>query len=461
MLTAKTNYATHVQQLQTKAKSLKTCKTDTALLSQLTSLETTLHAFSSSVNDGIQEMNAKNSQLAATLQSQTQSHAAATSDLSMAQTLKHNASARMENLASQASSLQTTVHQEQSEVSHLNRRIEEEEKKRVDALTDLIPGVGFIGGLITGRHERMIPFHSAVNGIISAVKQDKENAEHRLNSTRGRLNALQEELDSYRHQADVAMERYEDANNRVKAANAMIKQLDSDIKKLGKLITDVSNFKRDLQLLDVRIAAAKSSCELAIEMDGMPELVDDLVMMVSKLDIKCLQSASSLRLEFTGAVPAAVTRATTSNAGFSGNAIYGIGSISSRQFLDGRAPGMEDVILSCGTRDPRSDHFLQWKIIPLHNNRYAIKSVSSGQYLDGRNPGMEQLILSSGNRVPATDVYLQWLCPEVGDGMYGIRSVSSGQWLDGRAPGMPDVILSDGDRVPEHDHFLQWMIREL
>ncbi|KAJ3068960.1 hypothetical protein HDU98_007938 [Podochytrium sp. JEL0797] len=140
---------------------------------------------------------------------------------------------------------------------------------------------------------------------------------------------------------------------------------------------------------------------------------------------------------------------------------YAIKSASSSQYLDGRAPGMSDVSLASGNRDPASDKYLQFRVETLGNGVSAIKSVSSCQYLDGRAPGMSDVTLASGERDPASDKYLQWCVVRLGNGLSAIQSISSGQYLDGRAPGMSDVLLANADRDPASDIYLQWNLMQL
>ena len=91
-----------------------------------------------------------------------------------------------------------------------------------------------------------------------------------------------------------------------------------------------------------------------------------------------------------------------------GCSLYSILSVSSGQFLDGRNPGMSDPLLN-GAQDATSNKYLQWRITPVGFQHFSIRSESSGQYLDGRNPGMEEPLLSCGSRDPKTDSYLQWI----------------------------------------------------
>ena len=81
------------------------------------------------------------------------------------------------------------LQQKQNDLSnqerHLQNPVREEQNKRQDAVTDMIPGVGLVGGLITGRYERIIPGYSSINGLISVCTQDLENCQRQINQTRG------------------------------------------------------------------------------------------------------------------------------------------------------------------------------------------------------------------------------------------------------------------------------------
>eukprot|EP00727_Mastigamoeba_balamuthi_P011338 m51a1_g6827 hypothetical protein (171) ;mRNA; f:35496-36567 len=87
--------------------------------------------------------------------------------------------------------------------------------------------------------------------------------------------------------------------------------------------------------------------------------------------------------------------------------------------------------------------------------RFSIQSRSSGMYLDGRAPGMTQLVLT--DRPPHDDLYLQWTLVPVTDGRFAIKSCSSGGFLDGRAAGMHTPVITFRELTP-NDFCLQWSL---
>ncbi|KAL5517538.1 hypothetical protein EMCRGX_G003097 [Ephydatia muelleri] len=139
---------------------------------------------------------------------------------------------------------------------------------------------------------------------------------------------------------------------------------------------------------------------------------------------------------------------------------YAIRSLSSGRYLDGRNPGMDDPLLSDGSRNPFSDTYLQWIITPISNteNVFSIRSVSSGRLLDGRNPGMNDVKISDGTRNPETDMYLQWQIIQLTENTFALLSQSSGQYLDGRNPQLDTPILNTGSWDPYSNVYLQFSI---
>eukprot|EP01084_Bolivina_argentea_P135704 239087_1 len=133
----------------------------------------------------------------------------------------------------------------------------------------------------------------------------------------------------------------------------------------------------------------------------------------------------------------------------SGNTVYGIKSVSSGNYLDGRG-GEENPLMT--NRNPKGDEYLNWILIKV-NVGYAIKSVSSGKYFDGRNGESNPLMTL---REPMNDKFVQWTFSSTNGGAnnMAIQSVSSGKYLDGRG-GEQDPLLTDRD--PMNDKFLQWI----
>eukprot|EP01084_Bolivina_argentea_P161488 281100_1 len=112
------------------------------------------------------------------------------------------------------------------------------------------------------------------------------------------------------------------------------------------------------------------------------------------------------------------------------NQVYAIRSISSGNYLDGRA-GEKNPLLGYRDKDPAKIKYLHWKCVPLKHGLYALKSVSSQNYLDGR-AGEHNPLLGYKNRDPDSIVYLRWRIV-INRNFLAIKSESSGNYLDGRA----------------------------
>jgi hypothetical protein len=138
----------------------------------------------------------------------------------------------------------------------------------------------------------------------------------------------------------------------------------------------------------------------------------------------------------------------------SGPQVVALQSVSSGNFLDGRNPGMNDPCLSSSSgRNPATDRYFHWRLVPTNGGHYAIRSVSSNGCLDGRNPQMTELLQS--DRDPTNDHYLQWDLVPV-DGNFALRSVSSGGYIDGRSPEHTQPLITY--RNPAGDRYLQWKV---
>jgi septal ring factor EnvC (AmiA/AmiB activator) len=111
-------------------------------------------------------------------------------------------------LNSKVSLLQQKQNDLSNQEKHLQNRVREEQNKRQDAVTDMNPGVGFVGGLITGRYKRMIPGHSLINGLISVCTRDLESCQRQIHQTReeysraeGEKNHIQNETSTLNQQS--------------------------------------------------------------------------------------------------------------------------------------------------------------------------------------------------------------------------------------------------------------------
>lgn len=145
---------------------------------------------------------------------------------------------------------------------------------------------------------------------------------------------------------------------------------------------------------------------------------------------------------------------------------YAIQSMSSYYWLDGRGPRDSNrVHLTDGNRprSPAFEDFFEWELQILPGiNRVAMKSISSNQYIDGRAPGYSKPLLADANRWdPNREKGLQWIITKVsppvatftGDTV-SIRSANGGSLLRGPK----SIGVADSSRNPFSEEELQWKL---
>ena len=124
----------------------------------------------------------------------------------------------------------------------LRRRAELEETKRGDA-------VAFVGGLTTGRYERMIPGNSVVAGIISYITQEQEEANRKIENKQSEKYNLNEQLQSLQENKN----RYETTKKNISAKlvglTHEIAMKEKEKKLLAKNLTDLKNTGMELTLI--------------------------------------------------------------------------------------------------------------------------------------------------------------------------------------------------------------------
>ena len=157
--------------------------------------------------------------------------------------------ASLEGVREKGRQIDNDIEKLNSEIARLRRRAEEEETKRVDAAIDWIPGVGLIGGLITGRYERVIPGHSVVAGIISHITQEQEEANRKIKNKQSEKSNLNEQLQSIEENKN----RYETTKKNISAKLVQltheIDMKEKEKKLLAKNLTDLKNTGMELTLI--------------------------------------------------------------------------------------------------------------------------------------------------------------------------------------------------------------------
>ena len=132
-------------------------------------------------------------ELEANRQAQVQQQVEITSELTACTNNMNRNNSNLSELNSKVGNLERKQQDLVNQENHLQGKLRDAETKRQDALTDLIPGVGLIGGLVTGRYERIIPGHSAISGLVSVCTQDLERAQRELSQTRFEYSRAQED----------------------------------------------------------------------------------------------------------------------------------------------------------------------------------------------------------------------------------------------------------------------------
>lgn len=134
-----------------------------------------------------------------------------------------------------------------SDIEYLQNQSDQVSITREQALTDINPVAGVIGGLLTGRYERMIPFYSTISGVISMLTQDKEEFESSLEKCQYDYHLICDDIDSISFDITHQNEYLQQINQDISRLNDDRNQLDVMIKKLGKKITSLRNINQSLQ----------------------------------------------------------------------------------------------------------------------------------------------------------------------------------------------------------------------
>eukprot|EP01083_Nonionella_stella_P097884 275188_1 len=136
--------------------------------------------------------------------------------------------------------------------------------------------------------------------------------------------------------------------------------------------------------------------------------------------------------------------------------VYAIKSISSGNYLDGRA-GERNPTLGYKNLFTTSNRYIQWNVINLGSDQYALQSISSGNYLDGR-AGERDPALGYKNAFTTRNRYIQWTFVQTdgGDCNVAIKSTSSGNYLDGRG-GELNPTLGYKNSFTTSNIYIQWV----
>lgn len=188
-------------------------------------------------------------------------------NLDAAEKRRNDAAKEEAKLSSMIQSYHVRISEENAKIRQLEHRIEQERTKQQDAATDWIPGVGFFGGLITGRYERMIPFHSTIAAIISAIEGDLGRAIGRRDDAARNKSALEQEQLRVKQRLEESSAEMTRIQRKIDSLKANIGRCDDQVKVLGALLTDLGNLTRSLLNLATGLTGIHEQVENLIDCD--------------------------------------------------------------------------------------------------------------------------------------------------------------------------------------------------
>lgn len=217
-------------------------------------------------------------------------------------------------LESQVEDLGHQISETQEEMIEAREEAEKEKQRRIDGGTDLIPGVGFIGGLVTGRYERMIPYYSQVKAVESLASQRVENLLKISKEKKDEFNRKSDEVHSLNQEIRKSCANIENKERQLKKLRTKETECEKAIKETGKLLTDYENVKKNLMLVAKRTNLLETEIENLKEFEmldpgefkGLLPLHDKLVssmesilLITSKRDTIGYHHLSCERIELT------------------------------------------------------------------------------------------------------------------------------------------------------------------
>ena len=166
-------------------------------------------------------------------------------------------------------------------IADITRQIESEKIKRKDAITDSIPIVGqvwgIIGGLTTKRYTRMIPFYSGVTGLFSWFTQQKEMLERNLEYKRRELADLLKRKSEKSGQVQKEELNLIFIDQEVDRFEGQKSKLEAETKELGKRITDLRNVQMSFQGLLTKYKFLSKDVDLITDFVSSDLFEDELI----------------------------------------------------------------------------------------------------------------------------------------------------------------------------------------
>ena len=161
------------------------------------------------------------------------------------------------------------------EISEKEADIDEEEKKRkIGLLSSINPFVGIVSAFVNDNPLHLIPFYSAVEGIISVLTQEKENHERRLdylNEERRDIENNLVEIDKRLHENECNIRSNNLKTNKLRDKIAASNQ---KVQLLGKYLTLKRNLSKNMTLISKKLLSLKNevSCYKEMALGGIIEM---------------------------------------------------------------------------------------------------------------------------------------------------------------------------------------------
>ena len=173
-----------------------------------------------------------------------------------------------------------------AELQRLRKQVEEEEQARIDGATDMIPFVGLIGGLVTGRYERMIPGYSTVKGLASLITDEVEKLEERANRKAEKIDENRRNLRHLKEKKRMRKSDLSDQKRKLQKTEEKKIKAEAGLKDAGKVKTLLSHFTTGFQQVSQRYCSNRNDLEmLEIMIDAGESISDEIEGMVQSLAI--------------------------------------------------------------------------------------------------------------------------------------------------------------------------------
>lgn len=156
------------------------------------------------------------------------------------------------NLNEKKSCLNHDLDDLNKEINEIKEQLRKEEGKRENAILDSIPVFGFfhslVGAISNNEPERLIPYYSLVNGLISLSTQKKEELEQRCNSLNEEKENLNKDCDAVEKKLYANIQSLNENAEHLRKTKETIEEINRTINKLGEKTTSTKNILKSLEI---------------------------------------------------------------------------------------------------------------------------------------------------------------------------------------------------------------------